>query len=181
MSCFISNGLELGCRDASIGGIKTIWVLGASGNTISSVTTDADDQITAISGSGVMYKFELVKGSSSMSETVSVNATSNSIVYQPSVTMNLPKWDNDLRNVFFELTKQPEFFCVVLDNNSRYWFPAQVNGLSANDATLQTGAAFTDANGATITATGGEPAAIREIEVATTIDAVFTGITFDAV
>ena len=181
MSCYIDSGLTLGCRDASIGGIKAIYVLGASGNTITSVTLDSEDQITAISGSGVMYKFELAKGSSSMSETVAVNATSNSIVYQPSVTLNLPKFDNTLRNIFFELTKQPEFFCVVLDNNGRYWFPGQVNGLSANDATLQTGAAFTDANGATITATGGEPAAVRNIEVATTIDAVFSGITFDVV
>lgn len=181
MSCYIENGLELGCRDASIGGIKTVYILGASGNTISSITDNADEQITAISGSGVMYKFELVKGSSSMSETISVNATSNSIVYQPSVTLNLPKWDKDLRNFFFDLTKQPEFFAVVEDNNGRYWFPGEVNGLAANDATIQTGAAFTDANGLTVTATGGEPAAIKEILVATTIDAVFTGITFDAV
>ena len=94
MSCYIDSGLTLGCRDASIGGIKAIYVLGASGNTITSVTLDAEDQITAISGSGVMYKFELAKGSSSMSETVAVNATSNSIVYQPSVTLNLPKFDN---------------------------------------------------------------------------------------
>jgi hypothetical protein len=181
MSCYIENGLELGCRDASIGGIKAIWVLGASGNTVSTITTNADDQITAISGSGVMYKFELVKQSSSMTETVSVNTTSNSIVYQPSVLMNLTKLDYLLRNVFYELTKQPEFFCVVEDNNGRYWFPGEVNGLSANDATLQTGAAFTDANGATITATGAEPAAVREILVTTTIDAVFSGITFDVV
>lgn len=181
MGCFLERGLELGCRDASIGGIKTIYALGASGNTIDSVTIDAEDQITAISGSGIMYKFELVKGSSSMTETVSVNATSNSIVYQPNVTMNLAKLDNELRNVFFELTKQPEFFCVVEDNNGNYWFPGEVNGLSANDATLQTGAAFTDANGATIVATGGEPAAVKRIDVTTTIDAVFSGITFDQV
>ena len=181
MSCYIESGLTLGCRDASIGGIKAVYILGGSGNTIDSITTSVDDQITAISGTGVMYKFELVKGSSSMEETISVNATSNSIVYQPSLTLNLPKWDNTLRNIWFELTKQPEFFVVVADNNSRYWFPGEVNGLTITDGSVFTGAAFTDANGSTMTATGGEPAATREIEVATTIDAVFSGITFDAV
>jgi hypothetical protein len=181
MSCYIENGLTLGCRDAAIGGIKSVYILGGSGNTISSITTDADDQITAISGSGVMYKFELVKGSSSFEETISVNATSNSVVYQPSLTLNLTKFDNALRKVWYELTKQPEFFVVVEDNNGRYWFPGEVNGLTITDGSVFTGAAFTDANGSTMTATGGEPAATREVEVATTIDAVFSGITFDAV
>jgi len=181
MSCYIDAGLTLGCRDASIGGTKVVYILGGSGNTISSITTNVDDQITAISGTGVMYKFELVKGSSSFEETISVNATSNSVVYQPTLTLNLSKYDSVLRNIWFELTKQPEFFVVVADNNGRFWFPGEVNGLTINDGSVFTGAAFTDANGSTLTASGGEPAATREIEVATTIDAVFSGITFDAV
>jgi len=181
MGCFIESGLELGCRDASIGGIKAIYVLGDSGHTIDTITTNADDQIESISGTGTMYKFNLVKGSSSMTETIAVNATSNSIVYEPSLTLNLPKLDNTLRSIWYELTKQPEFFAVVLDNNSRFWFPAEVNGLTITDGSVFTGAAFTDANGSTLTATGGEPASLREIKVATTIDAVFSGITFDSV
>ena len=40
MSCYIDSGLTLGCRDASIGGIKSVYILGGSGNTISSITTD---------------------------------------------------------------------------------------------------------------------------------------------
>ena len=182
MSCYIENGLTLGCRDAAIGGIKSVYILGGSGNTISSITTDVDDQITAISGAGVMYKFELVKGSSSFEETISVNATSNSVVYQPSITLNLTKFDNALRKAWYELTKQPEIFVVVEDNNGRYWFPGEVNGLAVSAGSVFTGAGFTDANGSTMTlGPGGEPAATREIEVATTIDAVFSGITFDAV
>jgi len=181
MSCYIENGLTLGCRDAAIGGIKAIYILGGSGYTVDSITTDADDQITAISGTGTMYKFELVKGSSSFEETISVNATSATVVYQPTLTLNLTKFDNALRKAWYELTKQQEFFCVVEDNNGRYWFPGEVNGLTITDGSVFTGAAYTDANGSTMTATGGEPAATREIEVATTIDAVFSGITFDAV
>ena len=182
MSCFIENGLTLGCRDAAIGGIKAVYILGgSSASTISSITTDADDQITAISGTGVMYKFELVKGSSSFEESIAVNATSNSIVYQPSLTLNLTKYDNVLRNAFFELTKQPEFFCVIIDNNGRAWFPGEVNGMTISDGSVFTGAQFTDANGATLTCSGAEPAATKLIDVATTIDAVFSGITFDTV
>lgn len=182
MSCFIDEGLTLGCRDAAVGGVKAIYILGDSGHTIDTITTDADDYITAVSGSGTFYKFELVKGSSSMEETISVNATSNSVVYQPTITLNLTKLDNTLRKAWYELTKQQEIFCLVLDNNGRWWMPGEVNGLAVSAGSVFTGAAFTDANGSTITlGPGGEPAAVREILIATDIEAVFSGITFDAV
>ncbi len=185
MSCFIEEGLTLGCRDASIGGIKAVYVLGGSGATTPSITDiayDAQDQISGVTGTGVFYKFELVKGSSSMEETISVNATSNTIVYTPSLTLNLPKLDNTLRKIWYELTKQSEFFAIVVDNNGRYWFPGEVNGLTITDGSIFTGASFTDANGSTMTATGGEPASVRELDLGGgNVDSIFTGITFDVV
>jgi hypothetical protein len=61
MSCFIDQGYTLDCRNASIGGIKELWILGDSGHTISSYTTSGTDEITSFSGAGTWYKFELVK------------------------------------------------------------------------------------------------------------------------
>jgi hypothetical protein len=64
---------------------------------------------------------------------------------------------------------------VALDNNDRYWMVFLENGGVVMEGTLQSGQAYSDLNGATISIVGGEPTSIREIDVTTSIAAVFTG------
>ena len=82
MSCYIDQGYTLDCRNASIGGIKQIWILGDSGSTISTFTTNGSDAITSFSGSGTWYSFQLVKQSSSFTEEILVNDAAQSITFQ---------------------------------------------------------------------------------------------------
>jgi hypothetical protein len=181
MSCFISEGYTLDCRNSSVGGLKSLWILGNSGNTISGYTTNVDDEITSISGSGVFYKFELVKQSSSLTEAITVNTTSQSVVFEPTLTINLPKMATSLRNLFQNLVAQNNIFAIVLDNNDRYWSVAFQNGALVTAGTLQTGLAYSDLNGVSaLTIVGGEPNATQEIVVTTTLAAVMTGITVSA-
>ena len=178
MSCFISNGYTLDCRNASLGGLKTIWILGDSGNTISSTTQDVDGKYTSISGTGTFYKFELSKASSSFEEAISVNTTAQSVAFTPTLTLSFPKLDQSLRNVFFELVKQNEIYAVVLDNNGRYWLVAPENGLSADSGSMVSGLGLTDLNGVNaLVLAGGEPEPSAEIDDITT---AFAGITFNA-
>lgn len=180
-SCFINEGYSLDCRNASTGGLRQLWILGASGNTITSYTTDVDGKVDAISGSGTWYSFELPKQSASLTETLGVNTTAQSITFQPELVINLPKLDQALRNVVFDLVSQNEVFVLVEDNNGRYWLVFLDNGGMVSASALQSGMAYTDLNGVSaLTISGGEPASIREVKVATTIDAVFTagGFTF---
>lgn len=177
MSCYISDGYSLDCRNASIGGLKAMWILGDSGNTITSYTTNGTDQITSVSGSGTFYKFELVKQSSSFTEEIQVNDVAQSVTFAPSVQVSLPKLDQSLRNLFFDLVKQNELYVILLDNNERYWFAGIANGLIVSAGSMQTGQNYNDLNGITFTLTGGEPESTREIDVTTTLSAVFSGIT----
>ena len=181
MSCFITEGYTLDCRNASVGGLKSLWILGNSGNTISGYSSNVDDEITAISGSGVFYKFELVKQSSSLTEAITVNTTSQSVVFEPTLTINLPKMATSLRNLFQNLVAQNNIFAIVEDNNGRYWSVAFQNGALVTAGTLQTGQAYSDLNGVSaLTIVGGEPNATQEIVVTTTLAAVMTGITVSA-
>jgi hypothetical protein len=181
MSCFITEGYTLDCRNASVGGLKSLWILGNSGNTISGYSSNVDDEITAISGSGVFYKFELVKQSSSLTEAITVNTTSQSVVFEPTLTINLPKMATSLRNLFQNLVAQNNIFAIVEDNNGRYWSVAFQNGALVTAGTLQTGQAYSDLNGVSaLTIVGGEPNATQEILVTTTLAAVMTGITVSA-
>jgi len=177
MSCFIDQGYSLDCRNASIGGIKQIWILGDSGNTISGYTTNVNDAITSATGTGTWYNFELVKQSSSFTEEILVNDAAQSITFQPSVVITLPKLDQSLRNLFFDLVKQNELFLIVEDNNSRYWAVSWSNGGMVTVGNMQVGQAYNDLNGISVTITGGEPEASREIVVSTTLAAVLTGFT----
>lgn len=177
MSCYIDQGYTLDCRNASIGGIKQLWILGDSGNTISGYTTSVNDAIVSASGNGTWYSFELVKQSSSFTEEILVNDTAQSVTFQPSVVISLPKLDQTLRNLFFDLVKQNELYLIVLDNNDRYWAVSWTNGAMVTVGSMQVGQAYNDLNGITVTMTGGEPSASREITVATTLAAVLTGFT----
>jgi hypothetical protein len=181
MSCFIDEGYTLDCRNASTGGIKSLWILGNSGNTISGWTQNASDEITSISGSGTFYKFELVKQSSSLTEAIAVNTTSQSVVFEPTLVINLPKMATNLRNLFQNLVNQNNVYAIVLDNNDRYWSFAFQNGGLVTSGTIQTGQAYADLNGiSALTIGGGEPNATQEIVVTTTLAAVMTGISVNA-
>jgi hypothetical protein len=179
MSCFISSGYTLDCRTASTGGISTVWILGGSGTAaITGYTENVDSQITSASGTGVFYKFELSKQGSSFTEDISINTTSSSVVFTPTLVMNLPKLDYELRNVFFNLVGQNNIVFIVKDNNSRFWSGAWKNGALCISGGISTGQAYTDLNGLNaLTIQGGEPQATQELLVTTTLGALFTGIT----
>jgi len=178
MSCFISEGYALDCRNASLGGLKTIWILGDSGNTITTTTQDADGKYTSISGTGTFYKFELAKGSSSWEEAISVNTTAQSVAFTPTLTLSFPKLNQTLRNTFFELVKQNEIYAVILDNNGRYWLVGPENGLSADAGSMVSGLGLTDLNGVNaLVLAGGEPEPSSEID---NISTAFAGVTFNA-
>lgn len=173
-ACYISTGYTLDCRTSSTGGIKTMWVLGSSGNTISGYTV-TNSEVSAIGGTGTWFKFELPKQSGSLSETLGVNTTSQSVTFQPEIVVNLPKLNTNLRDTFVDLVSQNEIYALIEDNNNRYWLVFLDNGGLVTAGSLNTGQAYTDLNGATaLTMGGGEPTSIREVTVTTTIAAVFT-------
>lgn len=180
MSCYISSGYTLDCRNASTGGVKSIWILGGNNNAITGWTENAIEQITAISGTGVFYKFDLVKQSSSFTEAISVNTTAQSVVFQPTVTINLPKLDAELRLLFQQLVSQNNVYAIVKDNNDRYWSAGFSNGMLVESGSIQTGTLYNDLNGlSALTIIGGEPNASQELLVTTTLGALMTGITVD--
>ena len=41
MSCYITEGYTLDCRNASVGGLKALWILGNSGNTITGIPKES--------------------------------------------------------------------------------------------------------------------------------------------
>ena len=57
MACNLTAGIQLGCRD-NIGGLATLWITDFTN--VTSITSNTGDTITAISGTGTFYEFQLI-------------------------------------------------------------------------------------------------------------------------
>ena len=161
MSCYISSGVDLGCSDG-IGGIKSIWVLGASGATAPDVTavavTGTTGPITGITGSGVWYNFELKRNTSSLSQNTTKNFENGTIYWEQVLTAVLFKYDQDKRNQLLVLGQNDKIQIVAVDQNDVQYYLGQVNGLYLSGGSAATGTAFGDRNGFELIFTGQESA-----------------------
>ena len=166
MSCSLTTGYALGCRD-SVGGIKTIFVqtLNATG----SVNTNGSGLVsgfTPTSVSGSWFEYDLTKATSSMTETLNASTENGTLFYTPEVTFTINKLQTSVRNEL-RLLARNRLLVIVLDNNGRYWLLGAANGLEASAGTAGTGTAFGDRSGYEMTLTGMEPDAMLNILPAT--------------
>jgi hypothetical protein len=166
MSCSLTTGYALGCRDA-VGGIKTIYVqtLNATG----SVNTNGSGLVTGFtpaSVSGSWFEYDLTKATSSMTETLNASTENGTLFYTPEVTFTINKLQTSVRNEL-RLLARNRLLVIVLENNGRYWLLGAANGLEASAGTAGTGTAFGDRSGYEMTLTGMEPDAMLNILPAT--------------
>jgi hypothetical protein len=170
MSCYISSGVDLGCSDG-IGGIKSIWVLGKSGNTLPSVTGltysggtaqvgnaygSTNEPITGISGSGAWYNFELKRNTSSLSQNTTKNFENGTIFWEQVLTAVLYKYDQDKRNQLLLLGQNDQIQIIAQDQNDIFYYLGQVNGMYLSGGSAASGTAFGDRNGFELIFTGQE-------------------------
>lgn len=159
MSCFISQGVTLGCSDG-IGGIKTIYVLGNSGATAPSVsavaTSGSTGPITGITGSGVFYQFELKRNTSSLAQNTTKNFENGTIYWEQVLTAVLYKYSQDKRNQLLVLGQNDNIKIIAQDQNDVLYYLGQVNGMYLSGGSAATGTAFGDRNGFELIWTGQE-------------------------
>lgn len=173
MSCYISQGVTLGCSDG-IGGIKTIWVLGATGATepsVSSVSVSGSTgPITGITGAGTWFQFELKRNTSSLSQNVTKNFENGTIFFEQVLTAVLYKYDQEKRNQLKLLSQNDAIQIIAVDQNDVQYYLGQVNGMYLSGGSAATGVALGDRNGFELIFTGQEP------QPANVIDGVLSSI-----
>jgi len=182
MSCDITSGFTLGCRD-NTGGIKAVYILSGS---ISDINTDADGVITGITGSGDFYKFELFRQTSNYAEEITSTPENGTIFYNQTLAAVFFKMKQAVRNQVNTLAQNPNLKVIVQTNNGTidgsgaFFLMGQTNGAQLLSGTSQTGTAFGDLNGYNLTFSGQEPFPASEVEAGTTADPnqndVFEGV-----
>lgn len=160
MACALTQGYTLDCKD-SLGGIKAVWLI-AHAN-VSSVT-EASGIVSAITkaASKVFYKYELVKNTGALTETITASVENGTVFYAQELSVVLNKLQANTRNEILLLAKNT-LMAVVQDANDKYWLLGRYTGLDVTGGTAATGTAQGDRSGYTLTFTGGEKELAPEV------------------
>jgi hypothetical protein len=177
--CYISQGQVLGCSDG-IGGIKSIWVLGATGSTVPAVTsvavTGTTGPITGITGAGTWFNYELKRNTSSLSQNVNKSFEAGTIFYEQVLTAVLYKYDQEKRNQLLVLGQNDNIKIIAQDQNDVFYYLGQDNGLYLSGGSAATGVNFSERNGFEMIWTGQEhnPANTIAASSVAALQAIFT-------
>lgn len=161
MSCSLTSSYLLDCRD-SMGGITEVLFI-EDGNV--TATTQASGVITAITKAtgSVFRKYELVPGTSQLTENINANVQNGSIFYQAELSIVLNRLQASTRNEILLLAKNT-LKAIVQDNNGKYWYLGKVHGLNLTGGSGATGTAQGDRSGYTLTFTAQEAELAPEVQ-----------------
>ena len=178
MACDITAGFSLGCRD-NAGGIKTLYIL--SGSLPESGVTEASGEVTALTGTGIFYQFDLTRGTSDFTETINGSTENGTVFYESTINAVFLKMQSSLRNQMKVLAQNPDLKIIVETNNAgtegdKFFYVGKTYGAQLNGGQGQTGTAIGDANGYTLTFTAQEPEPAIPVS-GSDLSSILTGIT----
>tara|TARA_R110000744_G_scaffold103497_1_gene198360 strand:- start:41 stop:595 length:555 start_codon:yes stop_codon:yes gene_type:complete len=181
MACNISSGFQLACRD-NAGGIKNVYILSGS---VTSIVEASEGLISAVSGSGVFYKFELTKNTGDFTETPTPSLENGTIFYDSILNISLHKLQSSIRNQVKTLGQNPDLKIILETNNGtdspytgKFFYMGRDRGATLSGGAGVTGTAFGDANQYTMTFQGMESSPVDEIQTGTgTLASALGGIT----
>ena len=172
-ACFNTSNIELGCA-ASVGGIKELYVLAGA---ITGTSYTSDGELSGATGTGNTYTFELQKQTSNFTETFQISLENGTTYFETAVTAVMNKMDQDKRNQLKLLSTNRQIVLFVKDNNDTIWYlGSDFNGGFVSAGSGESGTAFGDRNGysVTITTYGKTPATTLS---SSTLSDVLSGIT----
>ena len=150
-NCALTTGFDLDCRDA-VGGVKSVSFASLADYLALTPVVTAG-AITSITATATFYKYEQLKETSSMTETINGSSQNGTVYYTPEVVVVLSKLDVDKRNEI-KLLAQQRLVAIVETNDGSYWIVGYENGLELNAGTSATGTAFADLSGFSLTLSG---------------------------
>ena len=153
MSCSLTQGYTLGCRD-SVGGVpevrfiefNNVTAITAAAGVVSAMTTAATTKF---------WKYQLPKQTSQFTETTNASEENGTIFYQQDLQIVLNKMSASLRNEFL-LLGQNRLMAIVTDRNGVYWLLGSEGGMYLTAGSAGTGTAMGDRNGYDVTFTAME-------------------------
>ncbi len=166
MPCALTTGFTLDCKDA-IGGVKSVRLTTlAEYEALAAVV--ANGKVSSWgSASTVFFKYDQLKETSSMTETINASAQNGTVYYTPEVTIVMSKLESDRRNEI-KLLAQNRLVAIVETNDEtpRFFVVGVTTGLEVSAGTSATGTAYADLQGYNITLSGMEAAPMLQLDPA---------------
>ena len=154
MSCVLTNGYNLGCRDAQ-GGIQKVFIGVWDGDTTYGFT-GSNNQIASFSPTASYWTFEQELETGSFVQAGQYSTENGTSFYEQTLEITLQKLDVELREKI-KVLGQGVWRILILDQRGEYWLMGKQNPVRVSASTPQLGKALGDLNGAVITFTGKEP------------------------
>lgn len=149
--CVTFSGITRDC-DANIGGIKRAWIACYDDVTAKTVTSDQISAITFATDAFKEFQFRKQTGSVTQSYQLGDNG---SAYYEQTITFVFAKQETEKR-IEINALAVSDLVVIIEDNNGKFWYFGFDNSvtLSANEA--ETGTAYSDFNGYTVTLLGAD-------------------------
>lgn len=161
MSCVLTSGYTLGCRD-NVGGIQQVYIGEWNGSALQ-YTLDPNQVIGTFSGTySGFYTFEQEIEVGSYTENGVYSVENGTAFYEQTLEITLHKLEAAIRNQILVLG-QGKWRILILDQRGRYWLMGYQNPVRVSAATPGLGKAYGDLNGAVITFMGKEPEPAHEV------------------
>lgn len=152
MACLINSGYALGCRD-NIGGVKSVFI--GNYESAATYTYDADESITATTSTVTYHTFEQEMETASFTQNMVVSIENGTVFFDQQLGLTFYKNNAALRNTLI-LLAQANMSVIIQDQVGEYWLLGHDNGVRATGGASNTGKAYGDLNGVTITLQGKE-------------------------
>jgi len=167
MSCSnLTAGIALDCFD-NTGGVFKVYI---ANGPVESFTVSGANKVDSmvINSVGVVdtdwFVFELPKQVASFTETVNVSQETGTIFYDQQLTLIFNKMTTAKRDQLRLMAEANAMVVAFEDLNGRYWLLGLERGAFVNTGTTETGTAYGDRNGYTITLQGLETKPVYEID-----------------
>lgn len=153
MACALTQGYTLDCKD-NIGGISEVYFAPLADIATITETAGVVTALTMDAGK-FFYKYQLVRETSNFNEVITSNVQNGTIFYAQTVEIILNKLQVNTRNEILLLAKN-HLAVIVVDLNGNKWFLGKQNGMDLTGGGSNSGTAFGDRNGYTLTFTASE-------------------------
>lgn len=159
MSCLLTNGYSLGCKD-NTGGIQKFFIGNFSAAT--TFTYDADGVITGGTSAPTLYTFEQRNEVGEFTQEGQHSVENGTNFWNQTAVLTLYKYQASIRNLLYTMA-QSRLQVIALDQNGKYFLMGEQNGADMTASTGSAGKAYGDLNGSTVTLLAKEPSPAREI------------------
>lgn len=147
MACLLTKGRKLPCKSA-FGGIKAAYFMDF-GDLGDPIYANSDGEITSITGTPTVYKFD-VKGSSSLETTITSSRDTGTTFYTQTLNLTLTYLDNATQQeIQLIAAARPQI--AVEDYYGNMFIVGLENGAECTGGSVVTGTAAGDLSGFTLT------------------------------